>query len=95
MGTNRDAELGLGISGAAVRMVCMGAVHGYNGERAGEGGSAPLRACAMAIKLLGCFGISRTLLTGFCALGLTKLRLEYTKLRSTSLDRFNGTFFVS
>ena len=48
-------------TGAAVRMVCMGAVHRYNGERAGEGGSAPLRACAMAIKLLGCFGISRTL----------------------------------
>ena len=29
MRSNRDAGLGLGISGAAVRMVCMEAVHGY------------------------------------------------------------------
>ena len=61
MGSNRVAGLVLGISGAAVRMVCMEAVHGYNRVRAGEGGSAPLRACAMAIKPLGGFGISRRL----------------------------------
>ena len=61
MGSNRDAGLGLGISGAAVRMVCMGAVHGYNGERAGEGGSALNALCAMTINPDGGFGISRTL----------------------------------
>ena len=49
------------ISGAAVRMVCMEAVHGYNRVRAGEGESAPLRACAMAIKPLGGFVITRRL----------------------------------
>ena len=51
----------LGISGAAVRRVCMGAVYGYNRVRAGEGGSAPLRACPMAIKPFGGFGVSRKL----------------------------------
>ena len=51
----------LGISGAAVRMMCMGAVHGYNRERAKEWGSALCTLCAMAIKPFGGFGISRKL----------------------------------
>ena len=61
MCSNRFAGLILGISRAAVRMVCMGAVHGYNRERAREGGSALCALCAMAIKPFGGFGVSRNL----------------------------------